>query len=73
MVMSSDQNAGQNHNIKTGNKFFERVEQFKNLEITMRSQNSIYEEIKSREVRECLLSFTAESFVFQFAIKIQRL
>jgi hypothetical protein len=29
MVMSRDQNAGQNHNIKTDNKSFERVEQFK--------------------------------------------
>jgi hypothetical protein len=29
MVMSQDQNAGQNHNIKTGNKSFERVEQFR--------------------------------------------
>jgi hypothetical protein len=31
MVMSRNQNAGQNHNIKIGNKFFERVEQFKYL------------------------------------------
>jgi nitrous oxide reductase len=29
MVMSRDQNAGHNHNIKTGNKSFERVEEFK--------------------------------------------
>jgi hypothetical protein len=28
MVMSRDQNAGQTHNIKIGNKSFERVEQF---------------------------------------------
>jgi hypothetical protein len=27
MIMSQYQNAGQNSNIKTGNKFFERVEQ----------------------------------------------
>jgi hypothetical protein len=31
MVMSRDQNAGQNHNIKTDNIFFQRVEQFKYL------------------------------------------
>jgi hypothetical protein len=29
MVMSRDQKAGQNHNIKTDNKSFERVEEFK--------------------------------------------
>jgi hypothetical protein len=29
MVMSRDQNAGQNHNIKVDNKSFEGVEQFK--------------------------------------------
>ena len=28
MVMSQDQHAGQNHNIKIGNKSFERVEKF---------------------------------------------
>jgi len=29
MDMSQNQNAGQSHNIKLDNKFFERVEQFK--------------------------------------------
>jgi hypothetical protein len=48
MVMSRDQNAGQNHNIKTDNKSFERVEQFKYLGTTVKYQNSIQEEIKSR-------------------------
>jgi hypothetical protein len=34
------------------------------------NQNSIHEEIKSKvEVRECLLSFCAESFIFQIAIQ----
>ena len=32
MVMSWDQNAGQNGNIQIGNKSFETVEQFKYLE-----------------------------------------
>jgi hypothetical protein len=31
MVRSLDQNGGQNHNIKTDNKSFERVEEFKYL------------------------------------------
>jgi hypothetical protein len=48
MVMSGDQNAGQNHNIKLDNKSFERVEQFKYLGTTLPDLNSIKEEIKSR-------------------------
>ena len=37
---------------------------------TLTSQNSIAEEIKEQiEVRKCLLSFGAESFVFQVAIQ----
>jgi hypothetical protein len=46
--MSRDQNAGQNGNIQIGNKSFETVEQFKYLGITLKNQNSIREEIKSR-------------------------
>jgi len=38
MVMSQDQHAGQNHNIKIGNKSFERVEKFKYLRTTLTSQ-----------------------------------
>jgi hypothetical protein len=48
MVMSRDQNAGQNGNIQIGNKSFETVKQFKYLGTTLMIQNSIYEEIKSR-------------------------
>jgi hypothetical protein len=48
MVMSRDQNAGQNHNIKLNNKSFERVEQFKYLGTTLTDRNSIQEEIKSK-------------------------
>jgi len=69
MSTSPDQNVGQDHNIKIGNKSFERVEQFRCLGTTLTNRNSIQEEIKSRQVRECLLSFGAESFVFQFAIQ----
>jgi hypothetical protein len=47
MVMSRDQNAGQNHNIKIHNKSFERVEQFRYLGTTPTNRNSIQEEIKS--------------------------
>jgi hypothetical protein len=48
MIMTRDQNAGQNHNIKLDNKSFERVEQFKYLGTTLKDRNSIQEEIKSR-------------------------
>jgi hypothetical protein len=48
MVISRDQNAGQNHNIKIGNKSFGRMEQFKYFGTTLTNQNSIHEEIKSR-------------------------
>ena len=47
-VMSRDQNAGRNHNIKTDNSSFQRVEEFKYLGTTCTDQNSIQEEIKSR-------------------------
>jgi sorting nexin-29 len=48
MVMSRDQNAGQNGYIQIGNESFETVEQFKYLGTTRRYQNSIHEEIKNR-------------------------
>ena len=48
MVMSRDQNAGQNHSVRIDNSTFERVEDFKYLGTTLTSQNSILEEIKSR-------------------------
>jgi hypothetical protein len=48
MVMSRDQNAGRNHNIKIDNGSFERVEEFKYLGTTLTNQNSIQEEVKRR-------------------------
>ena len=73
MVMSRDQNAGRIYSIKIGNSSIERVEEFKYLGVTLTNQNSVQEEIKNRfKVRECLLSFGAESFVFQFAVKKYR-
>jgi hypothetical protein len=46
--MSSDQNAGQNGKIQTGNNSFETVEHFKYLGTARMNQNSIHEDIKSR-------------------------
>ena len=47
MVMSSDQNAGRNHNIKIYYSSLERVEEYKYLGTTLTNQNSMQEEIKS--------------------------
>jgi hypothetical protein len=49
MFSSHEQNAGQYHNMKTGNKFFEGVEQFKYLGTHITNPNCIHEEIKSRQ------------------------
>jgi hypothetical protein len=48
VVMFRDQHAGKNHNIKRGNKSFQRVVEFKYLGTTLTNQSSIHEEIKSR-------------------------
>jgi hypothetical protein len=45
MVMSRDQNAGQNGYIQVGNELFETVEQYKYLGTTLTNQNSIHEKI----------------------------
>jgi hypothetical protein len=47
MVMSREQNTGQNGNIQIGNESFETVEEFKYLGTTLTNQNSVHEEIKS--------------------------
>jgi len=48
MVMSRDQNAGQSHSIKTDDRSFESVEEFKYLGTTLTNKNSVQDEIKSR-------------------------
>jgi len=48
MVVSRDQNAGQNHSVRTDNSTFEKVEEFKYLGRTLTNQTSNQEEIKSR-------------------------
>jgi hypothetical protein len=45
MLVSRDQNAGQNQEIKIGNRSFENVSQFKYLGMTVTNQNVIQEEI----------------------------
>jgi hypothetical protein len=48
VLLSYHQNAVQNHDIKTGNKCFENVAQFRYLGMIIANQNLIQEEIKSR-------------------------
>ena len=50
VVMSRKQNAEQQHNIKTGNKSFECVEQLKHLGKARTHLNSIREDINSRMI-----------------------
>ena len=61
MVMSGDQNAGRSHSIKLATgplKGWESSDIWKNP-----NESTLY----SDKLRECLLSFGTESFVFQFA------
>jgi hypothetical protein len=48
MLLSHHQNEEQNHDIKTANRCFENVAQFKYLGMKVTNQNLILEEIKSR-------------------------
>jgi hypothetical protein len=48
MVLSRQQNRGQNHDIKIGNRCFGNVERFRYLGTTITNQNLIQEEIKRR-------------------------
>jgi hypothetical protein len=48
MLVSRDQNAGQNREITIGNRSFENVSQFRYLGTTVTNQNLIQEEIKRR-------------------------
>jgi hypothetical protein len=48
MIISRDQNAGQSNSMKSNNRSFEKVEEFKYLGTTLTNQNPIQEEIKSR-------------------------
>jgi hypothetical protein len=48
MLLFHHQNAGQNHDVKTANKSFENVAQFKYLGTTVINQNLIRKEMKKR-------------------------
>jgi hypothetical protein len=61
MVVSRDQNAGKNSNIKIGNKSLEIVEQFKHLGKTLTKENYIHEE--QIQVGECLQNLLSSKFL----------
>jgi hypothetical protein len=48
MLLSRHQSAGQNHDIKIGNRCFENVAQFKYLGTSVTNQSLIQEEIKRK-------------------------
>jgi hypothetical protein len=48
MLVSHDQNAGQNRDLKIGNRSFENISQLTYLGTTVTNQNLIQEEIKRR-------------------------
>jgi hypothetical protein len=48
MLLSNNQNAGQNHDIKIANRFSENVAQFNYSGMTIINQNLIQEEINRR-------------------------
>jgi hypothetical protein len=49
MFISRHQTAGQSNYIRVANKSFEKVAKFKYLESILTDQNSIHEEIRSRQ------------------------
>jgi len=48
MFISHEENAGQNDNIKRGNKSFKNVAKFKDSATTLSTQTCIHKEIKRR-------------------------
>jgi hypothetical protein len=48
IIMSRHPNSGQNQNVRIANESFKNVEKFKYLGTTLRNQNDIHDEIKSR-------------------------
>jgi hypothetical protein len=69
MLVSHDKNAGQNQDMKIGNRSFENVSQFKYLGTRVTNQNLIQEEIKRDCILKCMLPFGPEPFVLSPAVE----
>ena len=67
--MSREQTAGLSHTVKIDNSSIERAEEFKYFGTTLRKQNSIQEEIKSRLKLGNACYHSVQNLVFQFAIQ----
>jgi hypothetical protein len=68
-VMSRDQNARRSYNIKINNSSFQKVEELNIWKNLNKSKFYSGRTLEQTEVSECLLSFGAELFVFQFVIR----
>jgi hypothetical protein len=73
MVMSCQQNPGQNQNMRTADESFENVAKFKYLGTTLTNQNDIHNEIKSRLNSGNAYYYSVKSFVFPSHIRDLRL
>ena len=69
MVISRGQHPRQNHDLKMGNKLFERVEEFKNLITTVKIKISFVKKLRACGSRGMIAVIWCRSFVFQFAIQ----
>ena len=69
MDMSRDRNAEQNSNIKTGKKFFERLEQFNYLGTILTHQTFVHEEVMSRLSRGIVAIIRCRIFSFTLLSK----
>jgi hypothetical protein len=69
MLVSRDQNADENQNIKIGNRTVENVSQFKYLGMTVTNQNLIQEEIKRRLNSGNACYHSVHNLVFSSAVE----
>jgi hypothetical protein len=60
--MSRHPNSGQNQNIRIANESFENVAKFKYLGTTLKNQNDVHDEIKSRLIQDMLAIFKSKIF-----------
>jgi hypothetical protein len=72
MLLSRHQNAGQNHDIKTANRSFENVAQFRYLRTTVTNENLIQEEIKRSVISGNAPYLSVQDLLF-FSSAVQKL